>query len=349
MKTQVSNWKSLLLSLLLIVGVSFSVSAQEVSKKVAGNYEVTGDYNLGIENKYGQIEILNWNKSELDVVVDITVGAKSEKRALEVLDEISVDIDEGSDGVYFTTDFGKIRMNNVDIDVNYTVKMPVQVNVLLSQKYGDLFIQEVAGLADLTVKYGSLKVNALTRGDAEPWNTVDLAYGDGSIENAGYMSLDIAYSELTVTESEALHIENAYSKIFGEKAGLINAGGQYDQYNFEMVESFDAELKYSGIKIGTLQKRLDVDLAYTNAKIGTVQSGFDRISVEAQYGNVKAGLDPDASFTVDAKAKLGNIRLPEGDLVYDRDGTALGVSGSVGKNPGSMVSVDIEYGNFELK
>ena len=349
MKTQVSNWKSLLLSLLLIVGVSFSASAQEVSKKVTGNYEVTGDYNLGIENKYGQIEILNWNKSELDVVVDITVGAKSEKKALEVLEEISIDIDESYDGVYFTTDFGKIRMNNVDIDVNYTVKMPVQVNVLLSQKYGDLFIQEVAGLADLTVKYGSLKVNALTRGDAEPWNTVDLAYGNGSIENAGYMSLDIAYSELTLTESEALNIENAYSKVFGEKAGLINTEGHYDQYNFETVESFDAELKYSGIKIGTLQKRLDVDLAYTNAKIGTVQSGFDRISVEAQYGNVKAGLDPDASFTVDAQAKLGNIRLPEGDLVYDRDKTALGVSGSVGKNPGSIVSVNIEYGNFELK
>ncbi|SRR6056297_485601 len=349
MKIQVSNWKSLLLSLLLIVGVSFSVSAQEVSKQVTGNYEVTGDYNLGIENKYGQIEILNWNKNELDVVVDITVGAQSEKRALNALDEISVDIDEGSDGVYFTTEFGKIQTNNVDIQVTYTVKMPVQVNVELSQKYGDLFIQEVAGLADLTVKYGSLKVGALTRGDAEPWNTVDLAYGDGSIENAGYMSLDIAYSELTLTESKALNIENAYSKIFGEKAGIINTEGKYDQYNFEKVESFDAALKYSGINIGTLLRSLDVELAYTNAKIGKVQSGFDRISVEAQYGNVKAGLDPDAAFTVDAQAKYGNIRLPEGDLDYDRDGAALEVSGSVGRNPGSLVSVDIKYGNFELK
>ena len=66
MKNQVSNSKSLFLSLLLIIGLSFSLSAQdsEAKKEISESYKVTKDYTLGIDSKYGAIDIVNWDKTE---------------------------------------------------------------------------------------------------------------------------------------------------------------------------------------------------------------------------------------------------------------------------------------------
>ena len=102
MNNQVSKSKSLLLSLLLIIGISFSISAQdgkEVSKEISENYKVTKDFTLGIESKYGSIDIVKWDKNELEVVVEMKVKASSEDKANKILEKIDIDINEGSAGV----------------------------------------------------------------------------------------------------------------------------------------------------------------------------------------------------------------------------------------------------------
>ena len=94
MKNQVFNSKSLFLSLLLIVGLSFSLSAQdsEAKKEISESYKVTKDYTLGIENKYGSVDLVNWDKNELEVVVEMIVKATTDEKAQKILEKIDIDI-----------------------------------------------------------------------------------------------------------------------------------------------------------------------------------------------------------------------------------------------------------------
>ncbi len=66
----------------------------------------------------------------------------------------------------------------------------------MENSYGDLFIQEVSGLVLLDLKYSNLKAGELSRVMKSHYNMLELAYSNGTIENAGWMELELAYSDM---------------------------------------------------------------------------------------------------------------------------------------------------------
>ena len=64
MKKRVFKSKSLLLSLLLIVTVSFSLSAQDARKEYSENYDVSKGVTLTTDTKYSDVELITWDKSD---------------------------------------------------------------------------------------------------------------------------------------------------------------------------------------------------------------------------------------------------------------------------------------------
>ena len=85
---------------------------------------------------------------------------------------------------------GVIQENSVLI---ITVKMPVGTDLTLSNKYGNTDIDELHGLVNLDIKYGNLTAGKLTRGNVKPLNKLNLAYGKGSIDEAGWLDLNDRY------------------------------------------------------------------------------------------------------------------------------------------------------------
>ena len=61
MKMRVFNLKSLLLSLLLIVAVNFSISAQDARKNYTETYDVSKGVTLDSDTRYSDLEVLTCN------------------------------------------------------------------------------------------------------------------------------------------------------------------------------------------------------------------------------------------------------------------------------------------------
>ena len=62
MKMKVCKSRSLLLSLLLIIAVNFSLSAQDARKEYSETYNVTKGVTLAVDTKYSDIELLTWDR-----------------------------------------------------------------------------------------------------------------------------------------------------------------------------------------------------------------------------------------------------------------------------------------------
>ena len=97
--------KSLLLSLLLIVTVSFSVSAQDARKEYTESFDVKQGVTLDTDTKYSDVELLTWDKSVIDILVEIEVEASSKSRAESALEKIEVHIGKSGNTVSLETDF----------------------------------------------------------------------------------------------------------------------------------------------------------------------------------------------------------------------------------------------------
>lgn len=338
--------KSLLLSLLLIATVSFSLSAQDARKEYTEAYDVSQGVTLNTDTKYSDVELLTWDKSVIDILVEVEVDAGSKSKAESVLEKIDVRISKSGNNVSLVTEFENGWSRNVKTKINITIKAPKWVNLDMDNSYGDLFIQEVTGLVLLDLKYGNMKAGSLTRDNKKPYSKIDLAYSNAEIDQLGWLELQISYSDMQINTSQMLFVENKYSKLSGEKAGGIITEGAYDKYTFEEIDSFVGELKYSGIKIGTLKKSFDLNSGYTSAKISTLSNGFDKIEASLSYGNLNIGLEPGASFKFEGEAKYGNVIIPAGDrMSKTKENNYVRIWGNVGSNPKSSIHVITKYGN----
>ena len=350
MKKRVSKSKSLLLSLLLIVTVSFSLSAQDARKEYSENYDVSKGVTLVTDTKYSDVELITWDKSAVDVFAVVEVDASSQSRAEEALKKVDIRISKSGNNISVVTEMENGWSKNVKTSIKITIKAPAWVNLDMDNSYGDLFIQEVSGLVNVDLKYGNLKVGSLSRGSEKPYNMIDMAYSNGVIDEAGWLDLEISYSDMEVNVSDMLFVDSRYSKLLGDKAGGIVTDGMYDKYYFDEIDSFVAELKYSGLKFGRLNKNLSLESAYTGAKIGTLTNGFDEIDAELSYGNLSVGLEQGASFKFEGEAKYGNVSIDTGDrLSKTRENNYVRVWGNVGSNPKSTIHVLTKYGNSSFE
>jgi hypothetical protein len=346
MKKRIFKSKSLLLSLLLIVTVSFSLSAQDAKKEYTENYDVSKGVTLNTDTKYSDVELLTWEKNEVNILVEVEVDALSKSKAEAALDKINVRISKSGNTISLVTDFDNGWSRNVKTKINITINAPKWVNLDMDNSYGDLFIQEITGLVLLDLRYGNMKAGSFTRENEKPYSQIDMAYSNAEIDELGWMELEISYSDMQINSSKMLFVENKYSKLGGEKAGGIVTEGAYDKYFFEEIDSFVGELKYSGIKIGRLNKTFDLHSGYTGVKIGTLSSGFDKVDASLSYGNFTAGLEPGASFKFEGEAKYGNVNIDTGDrLSKSKENNYVKVWGNVGSNPKSSIKVITKYGN----
>ena len=99
-----------------------------------------------------------------------------------------------------------------------------------SNKYGNTDIDELHGLVNLDIKYGNLTAGKLTRGNIKPLNSLNLAYGKGTIDEAGWLDLTykIRRAASEIEKSQALLLDSKYSKLsLGETSSVVGES-KYD-------------------------------------------------------------------------------------------------------------------------
>jgi hypothetical protein len=224
------------------------------------------------------------------------------------------------------------------------------MNLELESGYGDIFIQELDGLALMEIQYGNLKSGPLSRGNQKPYNSLELAYSNGTIESAGWIEVELSYSDLEIGTSSMIFSENKYSDMIGEKVdGIVTEGG-YDKYIFDEVGSFVGELKYSRVKFEKLTKKFVVESKYTPIQIMNLSRGFKEVVVSSSYGNVHMKVEEGASFKFEGESRYGNINLArEGKLSKTKEGNMVKIWGNVGSSPKGEMNIVTRYGNINIE
>lgn len=334
----------------------------EKTKIIEEEYKVNQNTVLNLTNKFGDVTIKDWDDNRISVKVTITVDARSESRASEILEYINIERYQSGDDVYLETEinnriessgfgwFGGSGRHELEID--YDIFIPAFIALDLSNKYGDVFINRLDGHASIDIKYGNLLVNNLTRGDNKPLNQITLGYSDADIERLNWAKLDIKYSKLEISSAKALILISKYSKLYLDNASSLVAESKYDTYQVGEISNFVTTAAYSNYKFDQVLKKFHIESRYTNAKVDYVSSSFEEILIESKYGGFKFDIDDQASYQIEGEADYSKIYYPEQYADVNRivDNNEMSVSGIVGRNRSTNATVRIEtkYGNVHL-
>lgn len=309
--------------LVLFCSVSGWAAKQESIKKK----EINKSFNVGkndilqVDNRYGNITVTHWSKSEVSIRVVIEAKARNEEKAQDIIDRVNIRMEKMGNTVSAVTSLRSQNGNNggnQSFTINYYVNMPAELTCDLTQKYGNIIMPENnKGKCSLYVKYGNLNGGNFTG----PLN-IDVQYGNMEIADVGNANLDLAYcSKAKVGNGSQLNIDSKYSNLNLGNVLKMNTEAKYGDIHINRLDNGYMELKYGNCKIDKLKQGINVDeLSYSTLTIKDLASNFDKVNVDASYGNLNIYIDVNASFRVVANnMKYGNCKIQGGFNIQRRN------------------------------
>jgi len=337
-----------------------AVCQDEHTKKFENKYTATKNTQLVVNNKYGDVDIRDWDKNEINIEVTIILKDVTSQKADQIFKEVAIDFSKEEDMISVETVYNEefFRLVNKDqflqekrFEVNYLVMLPAYIKVDVENKYGNVFVSKLTSASSILVKYGSLKVNQIIAENKDNMALIDLAYSKGTIENCEWMKIITKYSQMNVQKSKALIIISKYSKLNVEQGSSLICESKYDSYEIGTLANFVTEAQYSNFRFNEISKKIELDTKYTDVKVSKVPSGFSSITIENSYGSVKIAIEPSATYTLKGHAKYAKINYPENSKVNRfQENTELQVEGIVGNttSASSSVTIETQYGGVTL-
>jgi hypothetical protein len=354
-----SAYKQALLLLLpfLLIG---NITAQEVHKEFHQEYNAGANTTLEINNKYGDVVIDSWDQDKVVIDVKVTVEMPNQEKAQKLLDMINVEFSGTDSQITAKTVMDKSFNfsgwgNNKRFSIDYSVKMPVETALTLVNRYGDSEIDELHGLTNVDVKYGDINIGKLTRGNEKPLNRISIAYGKGTIEEAGWLDLYLRYAGSSeIAKAQALLLDSRYSHLSLGEVSSVVGDNKYDKLNIDKINNLVLQSGYTETRVGTLSKKLEYDGSYGSFSVDDIPANFESVDVNTRYMGVKLGIEDGANYYLQGKVSYGGLDYNEDNFTNKKriiENNSQEIEGFVGKNesPSSRVNVTASYGSVRLQ
>jgi hypothetical protein len=360
MKTRMINNLSCALFATFIFSMGVFAQGEPFSREINKDFAVTKDTRLEIANKYGNVDILKRNDQALSIKVLIKINTRDKIRAEEMMRMVHINISQEGELIRATTDiddkagrfFGGFGNQSDGLEINYTISMPNSVPLNLSNKYGNVFIDELISTSTIDVKYGKLTANKLLHDSKDPLTKVFLSYSNGTIQDTKWIELDIKYSKINITNNKALAILSKYSKIYVTNGSSIVSESKYDTYEIGKLNNLITNAAYCHFEIKELAGKLQTETKYTDVIINHIGPDFVSAKITNSYGTYKLAIDPAASYTLNSYSKYCSVAYPEENAKVSRfnENNEQKINGIVGnqQSPKNEVIINSNYGNIRL-
>lgn len=309
-------------------------------QKIVRSFPANSETRLDLTNKYGTVHVVPWNKDSVHIEIDLFIKSSSTSK-LEKLKR-SVDFEFADTRYYITarTDFGgrggsffsdlkELIPSKNQVKIDYTVQVPPGMNLTLSNKYGDVFIDDMKGSVSVNLSNGDIKANSL-QGESN----ISLNFGNGIINKLNNARLNIAYADIEIQQVNNLNIESKSSKIRIHEAGILKTISRRDKFTVSRVENLSGESWFSDIWLYRLNDEINYSLKYGALKADTIANGFSFINVDTENADLRMVFSRRSSYQLEVlKHNDVILHLPEeyGELeVFDKEDEAIHLKGMVG-------------------
>jgi len=356
---------------LLLVLVGFTTEAKHKkgkytkTKEVSNSYSVNGNFNLMVDNVFGEVRIETWDKDEVSYQIHITSNGNDEEDVQRRLDEIHIAVDESKSKLSLVTHVNnrkrtsgtftefvkglingesRGRSSKLHIEINYVIRLPKHANLDLTNDYGFIYIDETKGNTRINSDYGGIRADALLSST----NVINLDYSSGSdIVHMRQGEMNLGYSSIHLHHVGYLDLAADYctTKIDSIKDLMFNI--DYGSVSVNKGRKVEGNADYVQVKIGEIEEIVDINLSYGGVKVNHIKEGFNLASIHADYASVKLGLDYSEEFIIDITTSYASIKGVQ-DFTKVNSGRENFRGYNINKESKKRVSVDADYGSVSI-
>ena len=338
---------NLTLALLLFSTLLVNATGAEFSKQYRKGWQKSGITGLQITNKFGEVKINDIGGDSITIKVLITIDNASESRAKALMEKIHINLQKNGSQVTGETEIEENFKGNNSFSIDYLVNIPKDRDLTITNKYGNVVINELDAKGTFDVSYGSMTAGKMKSPAGNPIK-ITLGYGKATLETINDANMEIKYSKLYADEINRVVMDSKYSSVNLGKTSSLTLDSKYDGINIDEIGKLKSISKYTNYKIGTLTESLDLDTGYGSVRIEKVGSKFDKIQITNSYGGIKIGLN-ELNYRLKADCSYCDVKYPadryKGNKI--RENTKFSLEGTVGSGGGTVL-IESRYGEVKL-
>jgi hypothetical protein len=302
---------------------------------------------LKVTNKFGEVKINDTGGDSVTIKVVIKVDHDSQNKAHELMNKIHIDFQKTGSLVSAETTIDNNFQSRKSFSIDYLINIPKDKELNVTNKYGNVILNELDGKGFFDVSYGSMTAGKMKAPQGSPIKVI-VNYGKADLETINDADLEIKYSKLYVDAIEHLNLDSRYSTANIQKLGVITLDSKYDGVEIGEVGQFKSVSRYTNYKIGVLTGSCMLDTGYGSVRISRIDSKFDKIQIVNSYGGINLGLN-ELNYKLNADCDYCDINYPHDRYKGNRikENHRFSLDGTIG-NGGGNVSITSKYGEIKL-
>lgn len=331
----------------LIIGLftSSGFAQNEHTKQWQRSYDLPANGTVQIENKYGNVVVNGWDQDKLQVTIDIKVVHRKDDNAKKLLDRIQPEVTQAGDFVRITSQiversssllsryFNKANPFDFDksnIQINYEVYLPMNTELDITNKFGDVVIGAWHGDLDANVQHGDVWVN-----DDISTAKVDMRFGKLNLGTIGYGNIKMNNGGIDIEDAQKLKIISSGSNIQLDKVNNLEVYSSKDEVSLEAIGSLRGDFKFSNVDISIIEQEMFLTLRIAEVDIKKFINPTPEIDIVQESSEINMDVSG-LSFDFKATLEQGLLRVPK---------TFTNVKSTV-TNPGRKIrDITAKYGS----
>jgi len=353
--------------LLFATAIPVLLSAQVYSEKreQGKSFKLKSGTTVQISNKYGNVNIMPWEKDSVRIEVSMSAQSKQAAKVLKILSTIDCEMISTATTISARTVFydnsatfwkdvvsyaGQVINTSNNLQINYTVYIPETVPLKIENKFGNIYMDSHRANVDITLSNGDMQAR-----DFSKTLKLKLEFGSASLQDIDNAQLTVNYSDITCQKLNTLNLNSRSSTIEIEETGAIELTSSRDKLVVKSCASLSGDASFSRIRINEMETMCTMNTKYGELKLNNISRNFRTIQVKSEYTDVFLGVNPASSFSMellyDAKTSLNISSQINNQLNKETLNTKTGTmqaTGDVGKSGVSHISVTAKAGAISL-
>ncbi|WP_303317593.1 hypothetical protein Q4Q34_16890 [Flavivirga abyssicola] len=344
--------------------LSFSMYSQEVlTKTIEDIYEMSNSGELHLENKYGNVLINGWEEHDISIKIDIRVTNKKRDDAENLLNRIVANIKEVDDFVSITSEisdknsslfsryFNKVNPFEFDksnVEINVTIYLPRHAEIDITNKFGDVIIDNWAGRLKANIEHGDLWIN-----EGIPNARIAMKFGKLRSKAIDYGTINLKNGDIDIESSNKLLLKTSGTKIEIDTVKDLEIISSKDEIIIQEVEKIQGELNFSNAQIESVEEKITLDMKVAELRIAKINTPDAYVSINQESSDININIS-DLSFMFNATLEQGLLRLPktfyniENNMI-DKSKRIREIKAAYGKNTSGIFSFNGKKGIIVLK
>lgn len=278
------------LFLFFSLGVAWGNNNYQASKTIRKSFPISNDTYIDLSNRYGDIEIQNWEKDSVRFEININVNTRSKNEGQDLINKIKCEFSSSESFVIAKTNpalgsstlsksYQDLKTGLLGSDdrmsVDIKVYLPQKNDLKISNRFGNVYMNDWDGMLELELYHGDFRAKKL-----KDVKSITLKYGKMKIIELDKTNLFLTGAKLVdITKAKELEITSSSSEIEITDIDILNISSKHDEYEIENLKEMSGKATLSQIKIDYLDLNMKLKAKYGSAKIKHLKNGVKLVFI----------------------------------------------------------------------